>query len=226
LSHLINNQLIWISNPKCASYSIETALRNSKLKLEIYDPNVMEAHYHVPLNACLEMWGKKETICITRDWLSRWLSALNYIWDTIENHSNHTPICKWEDIDNEFIYKTFDTDFLNHLHLQDHRGYGYKICFLKVVKEKDEPLALNSNGISTLISQRYIKSNTNCTYEFDIKEIDKFIDFIEEKFGERLVIETKNQSTKRANKIIINDELKQWVWDNFEKRFEKNNHLI
>jgi hypothetical protein len=226
LSHLINNQLIWISNPKCASYSIEKALRNSKLKLEMYDPNTIEGHYHVPLNACLEMWGKKETICITRDWLSRWLSALNYVWDTIEYYSNHTPICKWEDIDNEFIYKTFDTDFLNHLHLQDESGYGYKTCFLKVVKEKDEPLARNTNGMSTLISQRYYKSNKNCTYEFDIKDIDKFTDFIEERFGERLILEITNKSTKRANKIVIDDKLKSFIWENFEKRFEKNNHLI
>ena len=108
MSHLINNELIWISNPRCASNSIETALRNSKLKLETYDPNDMLSHYHVPLNHCLETWGKKESICITRDWLSKWLSSLNYIWDTIEFYSNHTPICKWEDIDNEFIYKTFN----------------------------------------------------------------------------------------------------------------------
>jgi hypothetical protein len=224
VSHLINNELIWVSNPKCASFSIETALRNSKLKLEIYDPNTITDHYHVPLNECLLTWGNKETICITRDWLSKWLSALNYVWDTIEIYTNYTPICKWEDIDNEFIYKTFDTDFLNHLHLINE--YGYKTCFLKMVKEKDEPSNRDSNGMTTLISERYYKSNKKCTYEFDIKEIDKFTDFIEERFGERLIIETTNQSTKRINKIVIDDKLKQWIWKNFEKRFEKNNHLI
>ena len=78
----------------------------------------------------------------------------------------------------------------------------------------------------TLISQKHILSNKKCTYEFDIKELDKFVDFIEKKFGEKLILQQSNQSTKRKNKIIINDEFKQWVWDNFEKRFEKRNTLI
>ncbi len=192
----------------------------------MFNPIVMTDHYHVPLNRCLETWGKKESICITRDWLSKWLSSLNYIWDTIEFYSNHTPICKWEDIDNEFIYKTFNTDFLNHLHLIDQHGYGYKTCFLKLIKEKDEPLKGNSDGMSTLISERYYKSNKNCTYEFDIKEINKFVNFIEDRFGEKLTVENKNVSPKRPNKIIINDELKLFIWENFENRFKKTNKFI
>ena len=83
MSHLINNELIWISNPKCASFSIETALRNSKLKLEMYDPSKMSVHYHTPLNECLLTWGNKESICVIRDWVSKWLSALNFIWDKV-----------------------------------------------------------------------------------------------------------------------------------------------
>ena len=78
----------------------------------------------------------------------------------------------------------------------------------------------------TLISQKCFKSNRKCTYEFDIKEIDKFTDFIEDRFGERLFIENTNQSTKRATKIVIDDKLKQWIWENFETRFEKRNQLI
>ena len=105
MSHLINNELIWISIPKCASYSIEQALRNSKLKLELYDPNDMLSHYHTPLNECLETWGNKETICINRDWVDRWMSALNFIWDKIEYESSFELICKWENLDNEFLYK-------------------------------------------------------------------------------------------------------------------------
>ena len=78
----------------------------------------------------------------------------------------------------------------------------------------------------SLISEKSWKSNLNCTYEFDIKEIDKFVDFIEDRFGERLIIEKINKSTKRQNKIVIDNKLKQFVWDNFEKRFEKRNQLI
>jgi hypothetical protein len=226
VSHLINNELIWVSIPKCASYSIEQALRNSKLKLEMYDPNTITDHYHVPLNECLLTWGNKETICITRDWVQRWISALNFIWDKIEFESEYTPIRKWEDVDNKFLYKSFDTNFLNNLHLVDGQDIGIQSCFLKLVKENYDPLKKIPNVMITLISQKYFLSNKKCTYEFDIKEIDKFTDFIEERFGERLIIENTNQSTKRANKIVIDDKLKQWIWENFEKRFEKRNQLI
>ena len=226
MSHLINNELIWVSIPKCASYSIEQALRNSKLKLETYNPNDMSLHYHVPLNECLEMWGNKETVCITRDWVYKWISSLNFIWDKIEFQSEYTPIRKWEDIDNEFLYKTFDTDFLNDLHSFDEDDVEIRNCFLKLVKEKNNPFKNIPGVMVTLISQKCFKSNRKCTYEFDIKEIDKFTDFIEDRFGERLFIENTNQSTKRPNKIIINDELKSFIWENFEKRFKKTNQLI
>lgn len=226
MSHIINNELIWVSIPKCASYSIEQALRSSKLKLETYDPNTITDHYHVPLNECLLTWGNKETICITRDLVQRWISALNFIWDKIEFESEYTPIRKWEEVDNEFLYKSFDTNFLNNLHLVDGQDIGIQSCFLKLVKENYDPLKKIPNIIITLISQKYFKSNRKCTYEFDIKEIDKFTDFIEERFGERLIIENTNQSTKRLSKIIVNDELKSFIWENFEKRFEKRNELI
>ena len=226
MSHLINNELIWISTPKCASFSIETALRKSKLKLEMYDLNDMSKHYHPPLNECLLIWGNKETICINRDWVDRWLSALNFIWDKIEFESEYTPIRKWKDIDNKFLYKSFDTDFLNDLHLVDSDYGGLQRCFLKLVKEGYDPLKNVPHIMITLVSQKFFKSNKKCTYEFDIKEIDKFVDFIENRFGERLIIKNTNQSTKRPNKIIINDELKSFIWENFEKRFEKRNELI
>ena len=57
-------------------------------------------------------------------------------------------------------------------------------------------------------------------------EIDKFTDFIEDRFGETLIINHTNKTSKRPNKIIVNDELKSFIWENFEKRFEKGNHLI
>jgi hypothetical protein len=80
--------------------------------------------------------------------------------------------------------------------------------------------------ILTLISNRHWSGWQKCTYEFDINEIDKFTNFIEDRFGERLIIDTYNKSSGIPSKIIINDELKQWVWDKFEKRFEKRNVLI
>lgn len=226
MSHLINNNLIWISIPKCASYSIEQAIRNSKLNLEIFEPNNKTLHFHIPVNQCLERWGDKETVCINRDWFSRWLSALNFVWDNIELESEYTPICKWEDIDNNYIYKTFDTDFLNKLHWISNDYTGWKSCWFKLVKENSDSTLHIRGAVDTLLSQKFFKSNKKCTYEFDISEIDKFVDFIENRFGERLIIDHTNKTSKRKNKMVINDELKQWVWDNFEKRFDKRNVLI
>jgi hypothetical protein len=227
VSYLINNELIWVSIPKCASYSIERALRNSKLKLDTYDPNIIiDEHLHVPLTECLSLWGNKETVCITRDYVHRWMSSLNFIWDKIEFESDYTLIRKWEDVDNEFLYKMFDTKFLNDLHSFDGNDLETKNCFLKLVKEKYDILKKMPFIMITLVSPNFFKSNRKCTYEFDIKEIDKFVDFIEDRFGERLIIESTNQSTKRPNKIIINDELKSFILENFENRFKKRNQLI
>lgn len=231
MGYLINDNLIWVMTPKCASISIESALLNSNLKLKRYNEFFKEElHLHVPLNDCLDYFGKKETVCITRDWFDKWMSALNFIWDLIEYETPFEPICKWEDLNNEIIYNLFDSNFINDLHLGTEEGQLN--CFLKFLKiEKERVLEIANDpkilGIPcTLISEKFWKSNKKCTYEFDIKELDKFIDFIQDRFGEKLIIKNENKSTKRINKILINDELKSFVWNNFEKIFEKRNELI
>jgi hypothetical protein len=229
MSYLINDNLIWIITPKCASNSIETALLNSNLKLKTYNDTLdPKSHIHIPLNDSLNYFGNKETVCITRDWFGKWLSALNFIWDIIEFYWGFTPICKWEDIDNDFIYNTFDTEFLNHLHWINDEGY--EKCIIKLLKiNQDEINNIPKNlppVVMVLISEKYYKSNQKCTYEFDIKELDKFVKFIEDRFGEKIQLDNLNTSTKRPNKIIINDELKSFVWEKFEKPFEKRNQLI
>jgi hypothetical protein len=229
MAYLINDELIWISTPKCASYAVETSLINSKLKLQKFISTSRPNHHiHIPLKECLTKFGKKESICITRDWFSKWISSLNYIWDYIEFDTELRPICKWEDVDNKFLYNLFDTEFLNDLHFTNN-AVNLK-CFLKLLNIENTNITSIppeiSNIMMTLVSEKFYKSNQKCTYEFDIKEIDKFINFIEEKFGEKLIIDGSNISTKRTNNIIINDELKQFVWDSFEKRFEKRSELI
>lgn len=229
MGYLINDNLIWINNPKCASFSIEDGLLNSNLKLKKYFiPFKEHLHSHVPLNDCLNYFGSKESVCISRDWFDKWLSALNYIWDKIESQSEYTPICKWEDINNEIIYNIFDNEFIDKLYSFNHDIFLE--CFKKLLKNDSKNIINipkeNVGIMSTLIPERYWKSNQNCTYEFDIKELDKFIDFIENRFGEKLILEKKNSSSKRSNKIIINDELKSFVWERFEKRFEKTNRLV
>jgi hypothetical protein len=227
MSLLINDNLIWVSTPKCASMSIENALYSSSLKIKAsptYAPT--NKHSHVPLNLLKADFGNKESICITRDWFDKWLSALNHIWDVIEYTSPFELIYKWEDLNNEIIYKIFDDEFLNHLHYTSYDGYAK--CFNKLILNEEN---INSHEkevglLSILVSEKFWKSNQKCTYEFDIKDIDKFVLFIENRFGEKLIIEKMNTSSKKNNNIIINEELKQFVWDKFEKRFEKNTRLV
>ena len=228
MSLLINNELIWVSTPKSASTSIFNALKNSKLNLKKVEGWEWNQNAHLNLNILKREFGNKESICITRDWFQKWISALNYIWDIIEYSTPFETICDWEDLDNEFIYKIFDESFLNTLHICSDEGLLY--CFRKII--------LNSNNfemedyrhwfkmMGLLISEKYYKSNTKCTYEFDIVNLDKFVDFIENRFGEKLILENTNISTRRKNKIIIDDQIKSFVYEKFEKRFIKRNELI
>ena len=155
--------------------------------------------------------------------------VINFIWDVLEKNSLE-PLYKWEDLTNEHIYKIFNTDFMNYLNIGNKDGY--QECFMKFTRKKKEEV-LEIHDIQriieipcTLISEKYWKNNQQCTYEFDIKDLNKFVSFIEDRFGERLIIERENESTKKPNKLIINDELKSFVWEKFEKTYEKRNQLI
>ena len=85
MSLLINDNLIWVATPKCASISIENALYSSNLNIKpskwIEINN--NRHLHIPIDILKKEFGNKESICITRDWFEKWLSALNHLWDVI-----------------------------------------------------------------------------------------------------------------------------------------------
>ena len=230
MAFLINENLIWIAIPKCATYSIESALITSNLKIKKYQELFTKTkHIHTTLDDCFDYFGTYESVCITRDWFEKWLSSINFIWDVLEKNSLE-PLYKWEDLTNEHIYKIFNTDFMNYLNIGNKDGY--QECFMKFTRKKKEEV-LEIHDIQriieipcTLISEKYWKNNQQCTYEFDIKDLNKFVSFIEDRFGERLIIERENESTKKPNKLIINDELKSFVWEKFEKTYEKRNQLI
>jgi len=254
MSILINNELIWISIPKCASFSIESSLILSKLDIKRFgkelNPDYLKIiindtyfenphHMHITMNQSYDEWGKKETICITRNWFSKWISALNYIWDKFEiEEPNIKLVCKWKELDNKTLYNIIDKNFINALHslnlTEDSYGNNgldnLKKCMTHFLYDKDDIdkiTKFNFSGLmSILISEKYWKSNQKCTYEFDITEIDKFVNFIENRFGEKLIIKKENASSKKPNKLIIDDELKDFVWKNFESIYEKRNELI
>ena len=230
---LINNELIWISVPKCASNSIENTLLNSNLKIEKHWRYYKDTrnHLHIQVDELYEYFGKKETICIIRDPLERWISSLKTIWLSIAK-DGYTPIINWEDIDNDFLYKTFNKTFVNNVHYYETTE---KNNFIIVKDYKGAPKTAPNFGLisNLMISQQFWKNNEKCTYEFSINELYKVEEFLYKKYKENVKIPNidpnykfKNNDMHKKNKIIIDDELRNWYWESFEKRFEKNSKLI
>ena len=227
MSLLINNDLIWISIPKCASLSIEKTLLNSEIDIKLnseyrYSVEKEKLHGHYQRDVLFNEFGIHPTVCITRDWFDKWLSGLEYIWGRILN-ANLTPIINWNEVDNQFIYKTFDINFSKKIHCTD----GYDEIFKKLI---DNPIVeINENlpsVLSVLLSQNHWKDNKKCTYEFDIKEIHKFEEFISKRYDVPFKLQHINSTPKIKNKIEINDELKNHIWEMFEKPFQKTNKLL
>ena len=223
---LINNELIWVAIPKCASFSIETALVRANLDLKHFN-NVnqrgeflFEIHSHHKKSKLESLFGKKETFCVKRDWFERWLSSLRFFWN-LSKENGMTPIIPFEEIDNEFIYKTFDANFANTLYFNDR---GMEICTDRLIKENiyNLPVGANKNISHLFFSQNYWIDNTKCTYEFNIKKLYELEDFIYNKFGEKIEITENNVQIKTLkNKIILDDTLRNYIWELFEKPYDK-----
>lgn len=222
MSYLINNELTWIAVPRCASMSIEDALLNSNLQLtpHSYVLNNNE-HIHISLSSLNKEFGYKETVCINRDWFDKWYSSLSHIFRSIKVYSNYTPIKEWEDVDNDLIYDIFTDELINKIYNIDND------CYYSFVKEKYyKKHKLPSSTVSIILSKKFWCNNQKCTYEYDISEINKFAELIENKFGEKITIRKLNDNPEVKSKIIIDDKLKSWVWDKFEKPFIKTKKLI
>lgn len=230
MSLLINDDLIWISVPKCASHSIEKSLLNSDLNIKYYDGyryvhDIQSQHTHYKKLKLFEYFGIKETICVNRDWIDRWVSALEWLW-VMFNKFKINPLIEWEEIDNKFIINTFNSEFgkvLTHTTTWDN-------ILLKLLKNSEnisnDELHNTSKYLCVFMSQNHWKENQPCTYEFNIKELHKFEEFIQKRYGVSFKIPHLNTTPKIKNKIEINDELKNHLWNVFEKPFEKRNSLI
>lgn len=221
MSICINNDLIWIAIPKNASVSIEHALLNSNLDIQIYENykdknNIDDIHGHLVLSDLYQHFGIKETVCIKRDWFERWLSSLEFFWNRL-NERNSETIVPWEEVNNDLIYTIFNEEFLNAAYNRD-----FKI-FDKITKTKFTDIDFNGAMLTLFLSQNHWKLNKPCTYEFDINEIHNFVDFIEKRYGEKVKIEKLNVTQKVPSKIVINNELRNFVWDVFERKYVKNN---
>ena len=245
MSICINDDLIWVSVPRCASYSIENALFNSSLNIKHYkygNDKSYPKHLHIPSTLLYNEFGKKETIVIKRNYFDRWISAFQHMFVSYEQN-NIELLCKWEEVDNEFIYKNFSKEYIDSIHafnVTDLTITNYKdtIWIKKILKEnvfkfKSVDSKVQTTDFTTqftpfimLLSQMYWVDNEKCTYEFDITEIDKFERFISNRYAIDFKLEKLNESKSIQNNIVKDDKLKQWVFDNFEKRFTKTNKLL
>lgn len=223
MSILIKNDIIWVSIPKCASMSIEDALLNSKLDIERHSYAIKSEplHTHIGIRKLKEEFGDKKTICIKRDWFEKWASAIQFCFETIIPTDGNLPIKKWEDIDNDFIYSIFTDEFINLLYSE--KTDSLNECYSRLIVNGK---VTETNRLSVLFSQNYWKEDNKCDYEFDIKDMDKFVSFIEQKYGEKLIIRKINENPKTKSKLVLNDELKEFIWQKFEKRFSKKSYLL
>jgi hypothetical protein len=231
MSFLINNDLIWVSIPKCASISIEMSLLDSDLNVKPYSGiahilKESKLHSHIKKSELFKDFGTHSTVCITRYWLDKWLSALEFIWQRLIIN-NYSPIIQWEDIDNQFIYNTFNNNFVKNLYYTTDWGDNLKKLIYNPSQLQTDTNSPHINALlSTMMSTNYWKENQPCTYEFNIKELHKFEEFIQKRYGVSFKLLHLNSTKKIKNKIEINDELKNHLWNVFEKPFEKRNQLI
>jgi hypothetical protein len=240
MSICINNDLIWISIPRCASTSIENSLQNTE-NLDIKYPGTYERfffkkglHVHLRLKTMYNFFGKKETICITRNWFDRWLSGLEHMWWEMISSKNF-PVIPWEEIDNDWIYQNITSEYVNAIYTINRNVEKDDDIELWKVKEKwnnyfvmPEFIDQRRNRFfpTVLLSEKYWKENIKCTYEFDIKEIDKFESFISKRYNVDFKLLKLNSYEKLPNKIVKDEKLKNWVWNNFEKPFITTDKLI
>lgn len=235
MSICLNDDLIWISTPRCASMSIEKSIithPNINYK-HIVDVNpdykdMKNQHVHVNVENLKFYFGKLETVRITRDWFERWLSSFEYIWQSIELYKL-TPRYNYAEVDNDFIYKIFTDSFVQKLQILDDNTDNLIELYLlfineKLIEFKEHDIVYT--GLRALNSQNIWTNNEKCTYEFDIKEIYKFEDFISKRYNIDFKLKHINKSSKLNNKIIINDELKNFVWSKFEEPYIRKNKLI
>jgi len=155
-------------------------------------------------------------------------------------------------IDNDWIYKTFTKDVIekikihlivNRKILQTETEESYEDMVHKSVLSSLNKFVKNKKKIkipkpnemhfpsnkyinfNMLSSQEIYKSGYTPKYIFDIYELYKLENLIEEKFGKQIKIKKENSLNKNTIKTnFINDtKLRDWVWDNFEKQYFTRN---
>jgi hypothetical protein len=201
---LINNDLIWVPVPKCASFSIETSMVRSTLHLENYNRAnkrgefLFQMHTHPTKKELEKRFGIKETMCVRRDWSNRWFSCLRFFWQSAVEQGM-TPIINYDEIDNDFIYSIFNKKFSDTLNFKENGLVEATQLLIKenIVEYQKKNLIKNTiaKGLSHLfLSQYWYTNSEKCTYEFDINNMNELDEFIYKRYGVEIKITENNVS--------------------------------
>ena len=158
----------------------------------------------------------------------------NYILPNIDNDWLYETFTK--DVIEKIIFNSMSVNNTQHTEVESYGTIVHKLVLSslnKLVKNKkiikipkpNEMLWPNSKYINfnILSSQEIYKSGYTPKYIFDIYELDKLENFVEEKFEKEITIKKENSLDKTTIKTnFINDtKLRDWVWNNFEKQYFK-----
>ena len=225
---LIENELLYLAIPKTGCISITNAIIRSNLNYELapvlkkeYDKykeliesknhefNIGPNHYR--LDQLKKEFGNKKTISIKRNHLDRFISAINFSYRLFEI-KNIKPKIDLNKIDNEYIYKLIDDEFVFLVENYD---------FVKVLKYFSDDCNYKKKDLEflfTFVPSSFMKCGYKVDYEFDISELHLLEKFLNDRYGSNVSIQKLNTTGDMVSGIIKNTELSNFIWDKFEKK--------
>ena len=234
MSILIENELIYLAIPKTGCISITNAIIKSNLNYELApllknkynelkkdfngeDPKFIINTFHYRLDQLKTEFGNKKTISIKRNHLDKFISGINYCYRWFERR-NLKPKIGLNELDNEYIYKLIDNEFVFLIENQKYiELLRYFIDDFSQINEEDPELGF----LFTLIPSSYMKCGYKIDYEFDISELHLLEKFLNDRYGSNVVIPKLNTTENMVNGLIKNAELSDFIWDKFEKKYHE-----
>jgi len=239
----LEKNLILLNIPRCASYTTEHAIIKSDLSYQYIVPNgpdtstvtignssatskedfydklstkVMIPHVHVKLNDMYKNFGVHESVGITRDYLDRFLSTLRYFYKSAME--SKIPLVKSiDEVTAEFLIETFNIEFFN---TSESREEDTSLAVEKLIKSEAVEFSKPFNFPVIFNSIKWWTSGQKLTHEFDIKELDKFKEFIENRYNTEITLVDKNRDIHvDFPNLIINDKLRDHIWNTVEKKY-------
>lgn len=232
---LLDEDLILLNVPRCASYTTELSIIKSSIKyryastqnfkvvshysttLEDFYRNTEHLpHGHFRLYECYKLFGNRNSISITRDYFDKFLSSLTFFYELM-NYS--TTTLNTEAITEDFIKAKFNSDFVNVIENKPEELHNTLLSILNI---DDSNLSIKlSKSLLIFNSIKWWQCNEKVKYEFDINELDKFKAFIENRYNTEVVISHENKSNKDTAfpNLIVSDQLRSYIWKTFEKKY-------